>query len=482
MTLPIQPSRSDTPVYRPPLRGDLLRFPIIGKLLRWRWGRLLFQLILLGVAMLIIYDGLTGRQLAPANSATVLAWVHYRGLILLALLLAGNVFCFGCPFTLPRTLARRISLAGPRWPRALRNKWVSVGSLFLIFWLYEWLDLWASPWLTAWLAIAYFISAFTLEALFAESPFCKYVCPLGAFNFTLSTLSPLQVKAVDLEVCRNCAGKECVRGSSKVLGCGTELYVPSMTSNMDCTMCLDCSRACPYNNVGLVIRRPMEELTFDPSPPRWDRSFLYVSLTFFGIMNAFGMVPPFDALLNGASDFFGIQAEAIGLLLLFSIGGLLLPALIMIGGSWFSRLTMGNDVSLKSIAARYAPAFLPLGFGVWLAHYGFHFAIGGLTIVPVLQSFFLDHGLAWLGTSPSWELGFLLPMAWIFPLQVAVVLLGFLGSLYVLGKKSLREGCEPIAAFKELLPWAVIILLLAIVSLSLFNLPMAMRGTRFIGT
>ena len=40
--------------------------------------------------------------------------------------------------------------------------------------------------LAAWLIVAYFVASFLLEALFTESAFCKYVCPLGTFNFVYS--------------------------------------------------------------------------------------------------------------------------------------------------------------------------------------------------------------------------------------------------------------------------------------------------------
>ena len=127
---------------------------------------------------------------------------------------------------------------------------VFVGFLFA----YEWLDLWASPALTAWVIIGYFVGAFVLEAAFAESPFCKYVCPLGTFNFATATLSPTQITVRDHDVCRTCVGKECVNGSPTVLGCGTELFPPTLRSNLDCILCLDCARACPYDNVALAIR------------------------------------------------------------------------------------------------------------------------------------------------------------------------------------------------------------------------------------
>jgi polyferredoxin len=469
-------------IYQPRTPLDILHMPLLGRLLRWRWGRLVFQVFFFAVAALVIYDGLTGPQLAPENSATVLAWVHYRGFVILALLLVGNLFCFACPFTLPRTLARRLSLAGGRWPRALRNKWVSIGGLFVIFWLYEWLDLWASPWLTAWVAVAYFLGSFILEAAFSESPFCKYVCPLGAFNFVYATASPLQIRPLQASVCHSCAGKECVNGSGRIPGCGTELFVPTVQSNMDCTFCLDCARACPYDNVALSPRQPLNELVHDRWLSRWDLAFLVVALTFFGISNAFGMVSPVYAVHNWMARSLGIESDGVRLLIIFGILNLGVPALVVFGGAWLSTaLGQRTGQSPLQLASRYAPAFVPMGFGIWLAHYGFHFSIAGLTIVPVMQSFLLDHGLNWLGSQPAWGLSRVLPQEWIFPLQVTAVLAGFFVGLYVLSRRALRPGTPPMTAFRELLPWAIVLLLVTAACLSIFNLPMEMRGTFNIG-
>ena len=51
-------------------------------------------------------------QVGPMNLAGVLPWIHWRGLVILALLVGGNLFCMTCPFLLPRTLARRWLPAG----------------------------------------------------------------------------------------------------------------------------------------------------------------------------------------------------------------------------------------------------------------------------------------------------------------------------------------------------------------------------------
>ncbi len=467
-------------LYQPQPRYDVLRLPGIGRLLRWRWGRLLFQIPLLLLAALMIYDGLTGPQLAPQNIATTAAWIQYRGLIVLVLLLAGNLFCMGCPFALPRTLATRISGYGRRWPRVLRNKWLAIGSLFAIFWLYEWLDLWASPWLTAWLAIAYFIAAFALEALFAESPFCKYICPLGSFNFVSSTISPWQISVQNHDVCRACVGKECVNGSDTILGCGTELFAPQVQSNMDCLFCLGCARACPHDNVILAARSRTRELTTPGAwPRRWDLAFLVMVFTFASISNAFGMVPPFYALQAWLANWLPINNEAVLLLLIFGVGILLFPAAICLGAAWCSRQLSGTagHTPLRVAFTRYAPAFVPLGFAVWLAHYGFHFATGALAIIPVFQNFLLDHGLTWLGQTPNWQMSAILPGSWLLPLQTIIVLAGFGGSLYVANEIGRQAHKQPQTVFKAILPWALVFLALALAALATFNLPMEMRGT-----
>ena len=72
---------------------------------------------------------------------------------------------------------------------------------------------------------------------------------------------------------------------------------------MDCTFCLDCVHACPYDNVGLIARTPTSELWTDPYRSgigrfsrRADLAALVVVLTFGAFLNAFNMIRPVYAL------------------------------------------------------------------------------------------------------------------------------------------------------------------------------------------
>ncbi|HEX2907449.1 MAG TPA: hypothetical protein VHO69_11345 [Phototrophicaceae bacterium] len=478
-------------------RLNLLALPLLGRLLRWRWGRLALQIPLAVIAVLLVLDGFTGPPEAARNLATVTPWVHFRGFTVLALLLVGNLFCMGCPFALPRTLAKRLSLRGRRFPKRLRNKWIAIVSLFLLFLAYEVLDLWASPVLTAWLIVVYFVAAFMLEALFTESAFCKYVCPLGTFNFIYSTVSPTQIGVHNLDICRTCVGKECVNGSYQPApvirldeipgggqkavrhgpagtpGCGTLLFAPQMTSNLECTLCLDCARACPHQNVGLFTRRPGRELFQVAAwPKRWDVSLLVICAAFLGLMNAFGMVPPVYELQRQLIRLLGIRSEWVLVGLIFGAGGLLLPVLLTLLAAWLGRTFMRHQLSLRETVAAFAPAFVPVGFGIWFAHYSFHFLLAPLTIIPVIQEF--------LGGVGDWaRFSGTVDVTVISLLQLAALLGGFLVSLTLANRAALRLYRRK--ALAGLLPWAFVLLGLAFAAAYIFTLPMEMRGSLLAG-
>lgn len=452
---------------------NLLTWPLLGAFLRWRWGRLTLQLCLLLLAALVLYDGFTGDALAARNLATVSIWVHFRGFAVLVLLLVGNLFCMACPFTLPRSLAKAKGWGTLRWPRALRNKGVAILSLFILLFSYEYLDLWRSPWLTAWVAVAYFVAAFGLEALFEGSPFCKYVCPLGSFNFVYSALSPTRVQALSPTTCATCVGKECLNGSPTVAGCGTQLFVPQLRSNLDCIQCLDCVRACPHDNVGLLLQRPGLELEQAGWREKGDVGLLAMILTFLAVVNAFGMTPPIYAWLDALGARAG-EGTFWPLLLIFGGLGLGLPTVLGLLAALWTRKMTGEESRLWRLLGRFGPAFVPLGFAVWFVHYQFHFLTGALTLVPVMHFFLKDHG--WMDGTPDFSLAELVRPGALHTFEVFGVTLGFLWSFAVLWRVGLKQYGSRSVALRAIAPWCVMLVLLTLAAVRIFGYPMEMRG------
>ena len=120
---------------------------------------------------------------------------------------------------------------------------------------------------------------------------------------------------------------------------------------------------------------------------------------------------------------------------------------------------------------------MPIGCGVWLAHYGFHFLTGLGTIVPVAQSAAIDAvGSPILG-EPIW--GWLgMRAGLVLPLQVGAVILGGIGSTSLIHRISERDYRGHAAEAGA--PWVVIAVGLTALALWILMQPMDMRGTGFL--
>lgn len=463
---------------------DLMRIPAIGRFLRWRNASTVMRLPLLLLAIIMIIHGLAGPSLSPKNLATVLTWLHFRGFLVLGLLLAGNWFCMACPFVLARDIARRL-MGRPwsppfAWPSRLRHKWLAIALFVMVLFVYELADLWAEPAWTAALLLSYFVLVIVFGLLFRGAPFCSHLCPLGQFSLVSSLVSPLEVRVRDADVCAACTTHECVKGCDGLPGCELQLFQPKKVGNMNCHFRLDCARACPYDNVGMMSRLPAGELWIDPKrsvigrfSERPDIAALVVVYTFGALLNAFGMVTPvyeLEAWLAGALR----TTWELPVLGIIFFGALVaIPSVLLGTAGLFAQRASRRQASLVQVVTRYAYALLPVGFGVWVAHFAFHFLTGLLTIIPLLQDMARTAGLT--EGRPRWDLGPIMPSAWLFPLEVGFMGLGWLGSLLVAYK--IAEQDAPARKWQAFLPWAILLLMLLLAGIWLMSLPMEMRGT-----
>ena len=161
----------------------------------------------------------------------------------------------------------------------------------------------------------------------------------------------------------------------------------------------------------------------------------------------------------------------------YLVGLLVLPLLVV--GSvaalsrWWGRL--GGD--WLDVTTRFSYSLLPLGFGMWLSHYSFHFLGSYETVVPAAQRFVGDLGFPILG-EPAWGLACCRPVAeWLPRLEIVSLDLGLLLSLYTGYRIALNQCPGRLRAVKAFLPWGVLIVVLFATGVWIILQPMQMRGT-----
>ena len=432
------------------------------------------QVAMLLLAIVVMADGWFGPQVTPLNLAGILPWIHWRALSLVALLVVGNFFCMTCPFTLVRDMGRKVLPARLRWPRQLRNKWIPVALLVIYFWSYEAFGLWDRPFATASIILGYFLAALIIDGFFRGASFCKYVCPIGQFHFITSLVSPREVRIKSSSTCASCRTFDCIRGNEQARGCELYLFQPKKESNLDCTFCLDCVKACPHDNVAILPVLPARTIADDSYrssigklSKRTDLAALAIVFVFGAFANAAGMVSPIMMWEHGWHARLGAHAMplVVGAFILGSVVVTPALAVLLCGGA--NAFIKKTTKSTSDFARRLVFTFVPLGVAMWAAHLLYHFAGGWTAPWLILQHRFspAQDGLSVPGV-PSW----------LTPAQILFLNAGLIVSLY-LGWRVAKQSAEKLRSAVALLsPWATLAIGLYVVGTWILFQPMQMRG------
>ncbi len=419
------------------------------------------QIVMGALAIAIVADGLLGPQRPSAtNLAGVLPWTYWRGFVVVGLLVAGNLFCAVCPFTLTRALSGPLSrrfAVKLRWPARLRNRWLAVVLFAAYLWSYEVFAIWDRPWWTAWLVVGYFTASFGVEALFGRGTFCKHVCPIGQFHFAASANSPLEVRVLAPEVCTVCSSHDCLRGGPRGPGCATDLFLPVKQGNLDCTFCLDCVRACPNDNVGLQAVTPASSLG-PARTPRLDFAALAALFCFGAFANAAAMVAPV-AGMPWLPLWLGLCLVAV-------------PAFSLIGCAAVGRFATGGSLPKAKLVAALAPALIPIGFAMWFAHFGFHTWTAMSSLVPAVGRAADDLGFSLPGAAGAGGMA----AFDITGVEIGVLGIGLLVSTAVTWRLARRQTTATLSALAVAAPWVLVSALLYGLGVWIFLQPMEMRG------
>ncbi len=85
-----------------------------------------------------------------------------------------------------------------------------------------------------------------LLSIFIYRPFCKYLCPLGAFYGLFNRFSFFQLH-IDQERCTGCGA--CERA------CKMDVHVQQNINSTECIRCGECRAACPHQAIGVRPRK-----------------------------------------------------------------------------------------------------------------------------------------------------------------------------------------------------------------------------------
>ncbi len=462
-------------------RYDLLKVGWIHRLLKMRGFQFVLQLPNAVIFMLVIAAGIWGTQLGDKNFATVITWLVWWAVIIFTFLFLSRTWCMVCPLVsvaewLQRGklwgVSKRVLSLNRKWPRKLRNFWVPTGFFIILTWMYLFLGLASSPIYTALVTIFLFIGpAIVVSLIFERRTFCRYVCPIGGVIGAYSMTAPLELRNRSDEVCRSCKEKACYRGNEKGYGCPMFMMPQTMETNTYCTLCTECVKTCPNDNIALNVRPFLSDL-WKTKKIGFDVAAIVVILLGVTVFQTLSMVEPWNDASSTIQEATGLGENTVltGSFILLAV---VAPMIIFAAWSALSHRLGGNGSKLKTVFVGFSFAFLPIALSSHLAHNLVHFLEEGTAAIPVISDPF---GWGWnlLGTA-NLIAEPLLQASSLHLLQMSLIAIGYIGAVYVGWRVARQTFGGQLRSLLGLAPMLVLMIAFAGINLWLLNLPMGMR-------
>lgn len=239
---------------------DILRLRPLKAFAKSRYVPLVFQIFMLMVFVYAIYAAFLGEDNRGNNFGILIFWsVFWPTFIMISLVTVGKMWCSICPLGALSAAAQRFGLNRP-FPVKLRGGVIALIIWIGVVWLVrEILEVSSHGIATGWFFLGFIGLALIVGFMFRDRSFCQHVCPIGIISGLWSMLSFVELRPTQAK-CEKCRTYECVRGSGIKRGCPMGLHPGRLTSNRDCTYCLNCVKACPYDSPQIRLRLPGAEL------------------------------------------------------------------------------------------------------------------------------------------------------------------------------------------------------------------------------
>jgi NosR/NirI family nitrous oxide reductase transcriptional regulator len=354
---------------------DIARNPRVAKFLRHR--RYQFKLILPNqiIFWLVITSGFIGTADPGRNFGTAITWYVWFCAVFVMMVVVGRAWCAMCPFgglaewIQRKTFWQRTQKAlGLGWK--LPESWAghglltSTGVFVLLTWLEEYFNIAGpgKPIATSLMVLGIVGSAVLVFLLFERRTFCRYICPLSSLIGTVGAMGTVAgFRTRDRDVCLKCPTKDCMRGGENGYGCPWYTWPGSADSNLLCGLCSECYKACPQDNVGLFVQKPLTSV-IAPVRRRWDVALsvaILISLPIYQQFNATGPFTKIDDWLNGKLGF-PHYPNPVDFLASIAIG-----VAAIAGAAWLLRFALAHRVPrTRKLASSWKAWFMPVAYSL----------------------------------------------------------------------------------------------------------------------
>ena len=461
-------------------RFNLLASPTMLSVVRHPATRFVAQGSMAVAFLTILGAGLFGSQLPSKNIAPILTWTVWWGGLVVIILLAGKAWCYVCPWDAIAGWAEGLKLWGTRkeglslglsWPKVMRNIWPATILFVGLTWVEIGFGVTMKPRATAWLGFGMLGMAFVSAFIFDRKSFCRYGCLVGRVSGLYALFAPLEVRAKDRDVCKSCSTHSCYHGNEMGEPCPTHQYLGAMDQNTYCISCMECVKSCELDNVALNIRPWGSDLVAHKRP-RTDEAYLALLMLSLTAFHGLTMTGSWEEAVRGLADLMGV-----GRSVAFSVGmaGLMvLPLAVYAGLVGVSKSLSGDTkVTYRDYFVRYAYALLPIALFYHLAHNSEHLLMEGQKVVALASD---PMGWGWdlIGTGML-TIAPLTSLSTLWGVQVLLVLIGHIYSLWVARRTAIALFGEGANAFRSQLPMLAAMVLFSLLSLWLLKQPMVMR-------